>query len=115
MALVESVRVGNGTPTGRKSRRSASVVLPTLMRDDGSIATRQNGTVWKYVPLSPAGASPSRANSAATYAAVLKSPSLPDSRPIIESSAMRRSRRSRSAAVIAAVVALAGGDGRLWG
>ena len=74
------------------------------MRDCGSTATRQNGTVWKYVPLSPAGWSPRRRNSDAMYSAALKSPSLPVSRPIRESWAIAVRRRSRSLVEIAATV-----------
>ena len=45
------------------------------------------GSVWKYVPSSPAGFSPSRSKTPAMYEVPLWFPSSPMRRPIIESSA----------------------------
>ena len=55
---------------GRKSTPSVSGAPSAASRDCGSTLTVQNGTVWKKVPFSPAGSSPSRLNSDATYSAV---------------------------------------------
>ena len=48
---------------GTKSRPNWSPTPSASIRELRSTAARQKGTVWKYVPCSPAGSSPSRLNS----------------------------------------------------
>ena len=82
------------------------------MVEAGSTATVKNGTVWNHVPFSPAGSRPIFPNSRATYAAALKSPSEPVSRPIIESAAMSSRRARRRSGVIAALPPAEGAGAR---
>ena len=75
------------------------------MNDDiGSTFLLLSGSVWKNVPLSPAGFKPSRWASRASNAVALKLPSVPASRPMSESSAKTYSRVIKSSAVIALLV-----------
>ena len=90
---------------GMKSLNTVKApLLATASVDDGSAASCHIGSTWNQPPLSPAGSRPSRANSPATYADVANAPTLPVSRPIVESSAMRNRRSRRSAALISAEV-----------
>ena len=66
---------------------SSSDAPPAMNDDIGSTFLFLSGSVWKYVPFSPAGCSPMRLASAARYSVALKLPSFPASRPIMESSA----------------------------
>ncbi len=59
----------------------------TASAASGESLRSTSGTVWKKVPSSPAGASPSRAASAARYAVAFTFPGVPAFRPCMESSA----------------------------
>ena len=83
---------------------SSSDAPPAMNDDIGSTFLLLSGSVWKNVPLSPAGCRPRRLASRASNSVALKLPSVPASRPMSESSAKMYSRVIRSSAVIALLV-----------
>src|SRR5260221_2930910 len=80
---------------------------PMVIVDDFLNVREISGMDWKSVPLSPAGSTCSRSSCAAMYVVAFACPSLPASRPCIESSAKTYRRDMRSVAVMAAIVRVA--------